>query len=266
MVRRPAILHDGPRNRLRGASFLPILRSAVAAHDSTIAKPARRSQLPLHKATYARRGGIQAADASLTQPARSRYSRALEEPSSVSMESQGSSRSARVTGIVFVATALITAVVAELVAGRYQLGPIDDAYISLRYAANWAAGTGLVFNPGESVEGYTNFLLVLIEASLIRCGLDPVLAMTLIGRVALAGPGRPDGRVHAQTHLPRAHNAGDRGGQLGCAESDPGLLGCVRDGELPGGRSAARRHVAHTDRPRDGVGRRYRRSCWCWRR
>ena len=40
---------------------------------------------------------------------------------------------------------------------------IDDAYISLRYAENWANGYGPVFNPGERVEGYTNFLLVAIE-------------------------------------------------------------------------------------------------------
>ena len=29
----------------------------------------------------------------------------------------------------------------------------DDAFISFRYAANWAAGHGLVWNPGERVEG-----------------------------------------------------------------------------------------------------------------
>lgn len=37
----------------------------------------------------------------------------------------------------------------------------DDAYISFRYAENLVAGRGLVFNPGERVEGYTNFLWVL---------------------------------------------------------------------------------------------------------
>ncbi|MFT5090559.1 MAG: arabinofuranosyltransferase [Candidatus Latescibacterota bacterium] len=38
----------------------------------------------------------------------------------------------------------------------------DDAYITLTYAKNLAAGEGLVFNPGERVEGYTNFLWTLI--------------------------------------------------------------------------------------------------------
>jgi len=40
----------------------------------------------------------------------------------------------------------------------------DDAYISFRYARHLAAGVGLVFNPGERVEGYTNFLWVIIMA------------------------------------------------------------------------------------------------------
>lgn len=34
----------------------------------------------------------------------------------------------------------------------------DDTMISLRYARNLAQGTGLVWNAGERVEGYTNFL------------------------------------------------------------------------------------------------------------
>nr|MBC8422663.1 hypothetical protein [bacterium] len=34
----------------------------------------------------------------------------------------------------------------------------EDAFISFRYAANLLDGHGLVFNPGERVEGYTNFL------------------------------------------------------------------------------------------------------------
>ncbi len=37
----------------------------------------------------------------------------------------------------------------------------DDAYISYRYANNLLAGRGLVFNVGERVEGYTNFLWTL---------------------------------------------------------------------------------------------------------
>ncbi len=41
----------------------------------------------------------------------------------------------------------------------------DDAYISLRYARNLLDGHGLVWNPGERVEGYTNFLWVMLVAA-----------------------------------------------------------------------------------------------------
>ncbi len=34
----------------------------------------------------------------------------------------------------------------------------DDAFISFRYAENLVQGKGLVYNEGERVEGYTNFL------------------------------------------------------------------------------------------------------------
>lgn len=38
----------------------------------------------------------------------------------------------------------------------------DDAYITLRYVDNFINGNGLVFNIGEKVEGYTNFLWVIL--------------------------------------------------------------------------------------------------------
>ncbi len=37
----------------------------------------------------------------------------------------------------------------------------DDAYTTFRYVKNFLAGKGLVFNAGERVEGYTNFLWLL---------------------------------------------------------------------------------------------------------
>lgn len=58
----------------------------------------------------------------------------------------------------------------------------DDAFISLRYAANLAEGFGLVFNPGgERVEGYTNFLWTVLLAGAMRAGLDPILFMDILG-------------------------------------------------------------------------------------
>jgi hypothetical protein len=56
---------------------------------------------------------------------------------------------------------------AVLLAVHLQLlyGLTDDAYISFRYSKNLAHGEGLRWNPGgDKVEGYTNFLWVLIGA------------------------------------------------------------------------------------------------------
>lgn len=70
---------------------------------------------------------------------------------------------------------------------------VDDAYITYRYAVNWAAGLGPVFNPGEFVEGYSCFLWMALLALGSRLGLDPVtfaprlnLAIGLFTLVALA--------------------------------------------------------------------------------
>lgn len=47
---------------------------------------------------------------------------------------------------------------------------LDDAFISYRYAHNLVAGHGLVFNPGEYVEGYTNLLWTLMIAGGMALG------------------------------------------------------------------------------------------------
>ena len=63
----------------------------------------------------------------------------------------------------------------------------DDAYISFRYADNLVRGNGLVFNPGERVEGYTNFLFTLLLAGAIRGGLDPGQVSIVWGLACFAG-------------------------------------------------------------------------------
>jgi len=45
--------------------------------------------------------------------------------------------------------------------GQRYFSLFDDAMISMRYAWNLSHGIGLVWNPGEWVEGYTNLLMVL---------------------------------------------------------------------------------------------------------
>jgi arabinofuranosyltransferase len=58
---------------------------------------------------------------------------------------------------------------------------LDDAFISFRYAENFANGHGLVFNPGERVEGYTNFLWVMLLSPFARLGADLVLVSSVLG-------------------------------------------------------------------------------------
>jgi arabinofuranosyltransferase len=60
----------------------------------------------------------------------------------------------------------------------------DDAYISYRYALNLAHGEGLVFNPGERVEGYSNFLWILILAAGERFGIAPHVLGPALGVLA----------------------------------------------------------------------------------
>ncbi|MBI5155606.1 hypothetical protein HZA57_10255 [Candidatus Poribacteria bacterium] len=70
---------------------------------------------------------------------------------------------------------------------RYRFVVIDDPYISFRYAKNLAAGAGLVFNPGEAVEGYSNFLWTLVASAVIRAGLAPLGVMRLLGFLCTTG-------------------------------------------------------------------------------
>ncbi len=74
----------------------------------------------------------------------------------------------------------LAGVVALLDAWRYRGYLIDDTFISLRYARNLVDGHGLVFNVGEYVEGYTNFLFVLVAALCLRLGVDPIAATRVV--------------------------------------------------------------------------------------
>lgn len=80
--------------------------------------------------------------------------------------------------------ALLTLVAVALVIAHcalyFDTELIDDAYISFRYADNLVAGHGLVFNPGDRVEGYTNFLWVLLLALARKAGGN----FELVSRVA----------------------------------------------------------------------------------
>lgn len=78
---------------------------------------------------------------------------------------------------------VVTLVVAAWLARWDQ----DDAFISYRYAANWLQGKGLVWNPGDPVEGYSNFLWVVVVAALGATGIDLPLASQLASVACFAG-------------------------------------------------------------------------------
>ncbi len=65
---------------------------------------------------------------------------------------------------------------------------VEDAYITFRYANNWASGKGLLWNASEvPVEGYTNFLWVVICAALIKLGFNLYSATLTIGILSALG-------------------------------------------------------------------------------
>ncbi len=61
----------------------------------------------------------------------------------------------------------------------------DDAYITLRYARNFIAGSGIVWNPGEYVQGYTNFLHLILISFISKFDVNLVLASRIVGMTAL---------------------------------------------------------------------------------
>ena len=64
----------------------------------------------------------------------------------------------------------------------------DDAFISFRYVRNLVEGRGLVFNPGERVEGYTNFLWVLELAAIWKVlGIRPETSCSILAFLYTSG-------------------------------------------------------------------------------
>lgn len=64
---------------------------------------------------------------------------------------------------------------------------VDDAFISFRYAKNLARGLGFVFNPGERVEGYTNFLWTFLMTPSFLLGIDPLLFSRILSTACAGG-------------------------------------------------------------------------------
>ncbi|MBI2786128.1 MAG: protein LphB [Legionella longbeachae] len=63
---------------------------------------------------------------------------------------------------------------------------IDDMYISLRYAKHWAEGNGLLWNLHSSpVEGYSNFIFVVLGAFTLLIKGNPVFVLKITGLLGI---------------------------------------------------------------------------------
>jgi hypothetical protein len=76
-----------------------------------------------------------------------------------------------------------------LAANMWRVHPftVDDSFISFRYARNLARGWGLVYNEGERIEGYTNFLWTVLLAGGIKLGIGPETLSKLMGAASAVG-------------------------------------------------------------------------------
>ena len=67
---------------------------------------------------------------------------------------------------------------------------VDDAFITFRYARNWAEGFGPTYNPGGGpAEGYTTFLWMLLMTLPHLLRLDVVPFAKIVGMAAMLGCG-----------------------------------------------------------------------------
>lgn len=60
----------------------------------------------------------------------------------------------------------------------------DDSFITYRYVKNFTEGSGLVFNIGERVEGYTCFLWVIVLSLVKKLGFNFISASQTIGMIS----------------------------------------------------------------------------------
>jgi len=87
----------------------------------------------------------------------------------------------------FIATLIIGAVVIFGIGSAISKAWLsDDAFISFRYAENLSNGNGLVYNVGERVEGYTNFLWTTTLAGGMHLGISPEVLSKALGLLSFA--------------------------------------------------------------------------------
>ncbi len=86
-----------------------------------------------------------------------------------------------------IAAFAVAAVAVIAVVGPWlHLGLVDDAFITFRCSANFAAGHGLVYNVGEHVESASNFLFALLVGLAMKLGAPPEYAAFALNTAAIA--------------------------------------------------------------------------------
>ena len=82
------------------------------------------------------------------------------------------------------ATFVLGAAIMTLHAALYFHSTVDDAFITFRFARNWAEGLGPVYQAGERVEGYTSFAWMALLALAHRASLDIEAASKVLSYAA----------------------------------------------------------------------------------
>ncbi len=97
--------------------------------------------------------------------------------------------------------AIFIAAQSFVLSGQRYFCLFDDAMVSLRYAENLAKGWGLVWNPDERLEGYTNLLQVLIFAAirLVFGKVYSILVIQILGVALVLGIAFVTARLFAET-------------------------------------------------------------------
>ncbi len=80
---------------------------------------------------------------------------------------------------------ILPSALALMMALHFGVCTQDDAFISFRYAENWANGLGWVFNPNEYVEGFSNPLWTAIFGLVFLMDGDPVHWSLLFGYASI---------------------------------------------------------------------------------
>jgi hypothetical protein len=75
----------------------------------------------------------------------------------------------------------VLVLVSTLLSGIVKDWMLDDAFISFRYVENFVTGHGLVYNIGERVEGYTNFLWIMLLSGFRLFHADTVATSRILG-------------------------------------------------------------------------------------